>query len=112
MLGAAEAIGFHATSLLKQRLDPDAPPRTFGFVLQKQSHDFYQALAAALTNAARNPPGVRGRAVVEFAADLTPAAITAMLANVGARSDAGRVDPSNASLGCASNVTHFFRSRL
>ena len=88
VLGAAEAIGFHATSLLKQRLDPDAPPRTFGFVLQKQSHDFYQTLAAALTEAARNAPGVRGRAVVEFAADLTPAAITAMLASVGARSDA------------------------
>src|SRR3712207_1309211 len=60
VLAAAEEIGFHATSLLKQRVHVDAPQRTFGFVLQKESHHFYQALATALADAVRTAPGVRG----------------------------------------------------
>lgn len=88
VLGAAEAIGYHATSLLKQRLNPDAPQRSFGFVLQKRTDDFYRTLADAFTAAAQDAPGVRGRAIVDFAADLTPAAVTEKLAAVGARADA------------------------
>src|ERR1700679_4126623 len=33
VLRAAEAIGFHATALLKQRLRVDVPRRTLGFLL-------------------------------------------------------------------------------
>jgi len=88
VLAAAEEIGFHAAALIKQRLDPDAPSRTFGFVLQKETSYFYQALAAALDEACRSAPGVRGRAVISFAAELTPAAVLEKLARLSQRADA------------------------
>jgi len=88
VLAAGEAIGFHAIGLLRQRALPDAPPFTFGFVLQKEGHDFYRGLAAALGEAARTAPGVRGRAVTAFAPDLTPGAVAETLAEVGGRADA------------------------
>lgn len=88
VLKAAEGIGFHATALIRQRLSPDAPPRTFGFVLQKETHYFYQTLAAALRDAAHAAPGVRGRPLIVFAADLTPAAAAEKLKEVGERADA------------------------
>ncbi len=88
VLAAAEEIGFHAAALIKQRLDPDAPQRTFGFVLQKESHFFYQALATALNEACRAAPGVRGRGVISFAAELTPASVIEKLGLVAQRADA------------------------
>ena len=88
VLAAAEEIGFHAAALIKQRLHPDAPERSFGFVLQKETNYFYQALAAALQEASRSAPGVRGRAIVSFAAELTPAAVLDKLAQVSHRADA------------------------
>ncbi|HEY9346869.1 MAG TPA: LacI family DNA-binding transcriptional regulator, partial [Inquilinus sp.] len=36
VLRAAEAIGYHATTLLQQRLRGELPVRTFGFLLQKR----------------------------------------------------------------------------
>src|SRR5215207_5580737 len=88
VLRAAEEIGFHATALIRQRLSPDAPGRTFGFVLQKETHFFYQALAAALKEAVHMTPGVRGHPVIAFASDLTPAATTERLMEIGAHADA------------------------
>lgn len=88
VLRAAEEIGFHATALIRQRLSPDAPSRTFGFVLQKETHYFYQTLAAALREAVHMAPGVRGHAVITFASELTPAATTERLLEIGARADA------------------------
>ena len=35
VVGAAESIGYHATSLLKRRMS-EVPRRTLGFLLQKQ----------------------------------------------------------------------------
>ena len=71
---AAEAIGFHAVGLLRQRL-VSVPRRTFGFLLQKRSEPFYQALAAGLTEAVHLADFMRGRAVIEFVDELNPAAI-------------------------------------
>lgn len=88
VLQAAEEIGFHATTLIRQRLNPDAPRRVFGFVLQKETHHFYQALAAALREAAFAAPGVRGQPLVAFATELTPGATVEKLVEVGARADA------------------------
>ena len=52
VVAAAEAIGYHATGLLKQRLT-EVPPCTMGFLLQKRADDFYQALANELLNATK-----------------------------------------------------------
>jgi LacI family transcriptional regulator len=83
VLKAAEDIGFHATALIRQRLSPDAPHRTFGFVLQKETHHFYQALAAALREAVHATPNVRGHPFITFASELTPAATLEKLTEVG-----------------------------
>lgn len=88
VLRAAEEIGFHATALIRQRLSPDAPRRTFGFVLQKEAHYFYQALSAALQDAVYATPSVRGQPIVSFAAELTPHATTEKLLEIADQADA------------------------
>lgn len=88
VLRAAEDIGFHATALIRQRLSPDLPRRVFGFVLQKESHYFYQVLAAALKDAVHAAPEVRGRALIAFSPELTPAATVAKLTEISAEAHA------------------------
>jgi len=83
---AAETIGFHAVGLLKQRLVA-VPRRTFGFLLQKRSEPFYQALAAGLTEAVHAADFIRGRALVEFVDELNPVAIAERLRELAPRVD-------------------------
>jgi len=85
---AAEAIGYYATGLLRQRLNEAPPPRTLGFLLQKRGDDFYQALAADLTAATHGSTAIRGRPIVEFMDELVPSIIARRLREVGARADA------------------------
>lgn len=88
VLAAAETIGFYATGLIKHRLGQTAPPRTFGFLLQKGGDIFYQTLAADLMAATHASTAVRGRPIVEFMDELVPTMIAAKLREVGARADA------------------------
>jgi len=87
VLRAAESIGYHATSLLKQRLRVDAPQRTFGFLLQKRDA-FYLQLAEDLQTATRELASVRGKAVVEFVSELSPGTIAERLRQLGEHVDA------------------------
>ena len=87
VVAAAEAIGYHATGLLKQRLN-QIPQRSFGFLLQKRGDDFYQALAAELTAATKAAGFIRGRPVVEFMDEIVPSLIAARIAEVGSKADA------------------------
>jgi len=87
VLRAAESIGYHATSLLKQRLRADAPQRTFGFLLQKRDA-FYQQLAEDLQAATRRLISLRGKAVIEFVGELSPATIAERLRHIGEHADA------------------------
>lgn len=88
VLAAAEAIGFWATALLRQRLRSEAPERTFGFLLQQRTASFYDPLGAALRAATEASPAVRGRPVVEFMDDLTPGAVADRLERLGGSVDA------------------------
>jgi LacI family transcriptional regulator len=87
VVAAAESIGYHATGLLKQRL-VEIPARTFGFLLQKRNDAFYRTLAAALTEATREAPMVRGRPVVEFMDELVPSLIASRIRDTSQRTDA------------------------
>jgi len=87
VVSSAEAIGFHAAGLLKQRMT-EAPPRTFGFILQKRGDEFYQALARELATATKAARSIRGKPIVEFIDDLAPATIAERLKEVGKRADA------------------------
>ena len=88
VLKAAEAIGFHAVGLIKQNTTIQTAERTFGFLLQKRSHEFYQALAADLTAAVKAAPELRGRAIVEFVDELSPASLVEGMRRLGEKADA------------------------
>jgi LacI family transcriptional regulator len=87
VVAAAEAIGYHAAGLLKQRL-VDVPQRSFGFILQKRNDDFYQALAAELIAATKAATLIRGKPIVVFVDELVPSVIAAKVREVGRAADA------------------------
>jgi LacI family transcriptional regulator len=87
VVAAAEAIGYHATGLLKQRMT-EVKPCTLGFLLQKRHDDFYKALANELLNATKSADFIRGKPVVEFMDELVPSFIAAKIREIGARVDA------------------------
>lgn len=87
VMAAADAIGYHAAGLIRQRL-AEAPRRTFGFLLQKHDDTFYQALAQALGEAVRHASGIDGRTVIEFCDDITPTVVAGRLRDLAPRVDA------------------------
>lgn len=88
VLAAAEALDFHATALLRRRLDAPPAEKTLAFLLQKGSHSFYHALGHALTQATRAATAIRGRPLVHFLDDLGPAAVQRRLEDFGQKADA------------------------
>ncbi len=86
VVAAAEAIGYHATGLLKQRVT-EVKQCTLGFLLQKHEDDFYRALGVELQNATRAATDIRGKAVVEFMDVLVPSFIATRIREMGARVD-------------------------
>jgi LacI family transcriptional regulator len=84
---AAEAIGYHATGLLKRRL-AEVPIRRFGFLLQKRHDAFYRALSEELVRATKAATFIQGRPVLEFMDELVPSYIAGRIRDVGAKADA------------------------
>ena len=84
VVAAAEAIGYHATGLLRRRLT-EVPRRSFGFLLQKKEDPFYQAFGAELVRAARTCTAIDGKAVVEFVDELVPQRIADRLRDLAQR---------------------------
>jgi LacI family transcriptional regulator len=87
VMAAAEATGYHGLSLIQQRV-VEVPRRTFGFLLQKRSDPFYEALGAALEQETRGAGYISGRAVVEFIAEINPAVIAERIRAMAPRVDA------------------------
>ena len=87
VLRAAEAIGFHAAPLLKQRLRQEAPTRTFGFLLQKPDA-FYRQLGADIEAEAERMSDCKAKVLLEYVTELSPTAISEALARMGAVADA------------------------
>ncbi|HEY4164394.1 MAG TPA: LacI family DNA-binding transcriptional regulator [Dongiaceae bacterium] len=88
VLRAAEAIDFHATALIRQRIREGVPVRTFGFLLQKRADVFYQQLGVDLAAATRERHDIRGKPVVDFIDELSPATIAERMMEMGSRVDA------------------------
>jgi LacI family transcriptional regulator len=83
---AAEAIGYHATGLLKRRLT-ETPPRRLGFLLQKRDA-FYQNLAKELADATKAASFIDGKPIIEFMDELVPSIIAARIRTIAPRVDA------------------------
>ena len=77
---AAEAIGYHATGLLKRRLT-EVPARKFGFLLQKRDA-FYQVLGRALADVTKSASYIEGKPLVEFMEELAPSFIVSKIREV------------------------------
>src|ERR1700712_2651248 len=88
VLDAAERIGFHATALIRQRLQTQATPRRLGFVLQRRSTPFYEALGEALHKATLSRVMPSGTPAIEYLEDLSPMAVAAALGRAGRRCEA------------------------
>lgn len=88
VIAAAEALGYRAAHLMRQRLDSAGKRRRLGFCLQKQDSPFYQALAQALRDATRRQTDGHGSVVIEFIDELEPRAIADRLLELGRRCDA------------------------
>src|SRR5580704_7448530 len=82
VIRAAEAIGYHAAALLKNRLRTELPERTFAFLLQRPDA-FYTQFGADLAAATRALSRFRGAPVVDFAPELGSAIVAERLLRLG-----------------------------
>ncbi len=87
VVGAAEAIGYHATGLLKRRMS-EVPRRALGFLLQKRHDSFYQAFGTELVKAAKSVQSIEGKPLLDFVDELVPALIAARIREMSERADA------------------------
>jgi LacI family transcriptional regulator len=85
---AASAIGYHATELVRRRLNQNIPFHRLGFVLQRPEQYFYQSLAAEILAASQGAATFRAAAHIEYAQSQTPAEVVARLKAAAARSAA------------------------
>jgi LacI family transcriptional regulator len=82
---AAHRIGYHAASVIKQRLQAELPEMRLGFILQKERQSFYRAFAAEIEEAVRLAPGIRGRAMIEFATTQSASETAGLIEELGGR---------------------------
>lgn len=85
---AANAIGYHATSLIRQRIAADRPELRFGILLQKQHQPFYRNFAASLTAAVERARNIRGQIQIEFPDTQAPESIVEAFVKLQKRCDA------------------------
>lgn len=85
---AAHRIGYHARSLIDQRLTPSVPKMTFGFVLHKGKQEFYQNFAREIERAVANRTDIHGKAVIRFSADQSPESFLREIEEISDRIDA------------------------
>ncbi|KQY45833.1 LacI family DNA-binding transcriptional regulator [Rhizobium sp. Root483D2] len=85
---AAKEIGYHAVSLLRQRVFEDLPQYRLGFILQKPNQYFYQSMTREIEAAALSAPGVRIIPQIDYNTSATPTALTEKLKAVAARNQA------------------------
>ena len=85
---AAQAIGFHAAGLLRQRIERDVPPYRLGFVLQRPEQHFYASLGEHIVRAVAAAREFRGIPTLEHVTEQSPAAVTAKLRALAGRCQA------------------------
>lgn len=76
---AAREIGYHATGLIRQRIERDVTQYKLGFLLQRPEQEFYQNVATAIRSACAEEMRFRAVPVIEFLESQTPAENAAQL---------------------------------
>ncbi len=85
---AAEAIGYHAAGLIRQRIRQDLPEYRLGFLLLSQETHFYREFARALDAAAANAVRFRGVCDIDFWSSQSPEDIVDRINRLAARAHA------------------------
>jgi LacI family transcriptional regulator len=85
---AARLIGYHAASLIGQRVHADLPRLRLGVVLHKERQSFYQQFKIETERAVTQATGVRASVLVEFAASQSPKDFTELMEGMVGRVDA------------------------
>ena len=87
VLEAAAALGYHATPVIRYRLDRDAPRATFGFVLPKKNQEFYRDLSNALRTEIDDIHDLRGTVIIRYAETQDPAEYADLLGEMAGTAD-------------------------
>jgi len=85
---AANAIGFHAAGLLRQRVERDLPSYRLGFLLQRPEQHFYVSLGEQLAQAVAAARQFRGICAIEYLEDQTPGHVSAKMKALASRCQA------------------------
>ncbi len=85
---AAEALGYHAAGVLRERVRTLTPRLTLGHLLLQPDQAIYRDLAGELIGATQDRTDMRGRAVVEHLRSQSPDAVAEHLRDLGRRVDA------------------------
>ena len=88
VLEAAEALGYHAANLIRQRVMGKEVIQ-FGFCLQKHDDPFYMSLALAIQNSCKNfsQNNCAIAPIIEFVDSLDPAQISKTMLQLGKKVD-------------------------
>jgi LacI family transcriptional regulator len=85
---AAIEVGYHAASLIRQRVDATLPEIRLGFILQQQDHAFYDVFGRKLLAAAEHATRARVRAKLVYVPKQTPEDVVAALQAIESQVDA------------------------
>lgn len=85
---AARLIGYHAASLIGQRVQADLPRLRLGLVLHKERQSFYQQFRAEAERAVMQATGVRATLQIAYAASQSPKDFTSLMEGMVGRVDA------------------------
>lgn len=84
---AAHRVGYHGKGLFLGRLDASVPEMALGFVLSKQSQEFYRNLTDEIERAVAARTDIRGRAVIRFSSSQSPGEFAELLTELGEQCD-------------------------
>lgn len=85
VMRAADELGYHAANAIRQRVLADLPEYTFGIVLQKERHAFYQDFASELQLAAQRITDRRIRVAISFTQNSEPLVLAEHLRSIAGR---------------------------
>lgn len=85
---AAHRVGYHGKGLFAGRLTEVVPEMKLGFILLKQSQEFWQNFSNEITKAVAARTDVRGQPVIRFASSQSPSEFADLLTGLGKSCDA------------------------
>jgi LacI family transcriptional regulator len=85
---AAEALGYFAAGVIRERLREVRPRRTLGFLLQRPDAVFYRGLTDELVRATKACASIQGRAVVDYVKSQSPELVAEHIVQLGTQAEA------------------------